>query len=349
MLAQFYASQEASGKDTALRRLTRQISRAHQPAQRWRRARANRPRTSSPRLQAIARRRCATENERARRARASGDERRSNGCAHLLALSKDLDEQEDHLQRGAGQGRPAQPAAPGAAPADRGLERGARGRRGQGHGEPDAHQRSRRPPQRGAGAPGAGAAALPLRLLRPPARASAATARTSASSATASCSSPRCCSRPAQATLTPEGLAAMDQLACGHRRAGAPDPQGDRLGAAGRRPHRHPADRQSRSSPPTGSCRRARAISVVRYLISRGVVPQRPGRGRLRRVPAADDGHRRGEPAAEPPHRAEADEPVAGAQGVSTGGLARFCGPAVPPKRHKGGLKTFPSQCGTKQ
>ena len=44
--------------------------------------------------------------------------------------------------------------------------------------------------------------------------------------------------------LTPEGLATMDQLAAAIIELETRDPQGDRLGAAGRRPHRHPPDRQ---------------------------------------------------------------------------------------------------------
>ena len=53
-----------------------------------------------------------------------------------------------------------------------------------------------------------------------------------------------------------------------------------------------------------------------------------PGRGRLRRVPAARAGHRRGEPAAQPPHRAEADEPL-GRQPHGRGGVAAGGGVGV--------------------
>ena len=43
------------------------------------------------------------------------------------------------------------------------------------------------------------------------------------------------------------------------------------LGAAGRRPHRPAADQAAAASRPTGSCRPARAITVVKLLIADGV------------------------------------------------------------------------------
>ena len=58
-----------------------------------------------------------------------------------------------------------------------------------------------------------------------------------------------------QATMTVEGLAAMDQLAAAIVELERTHPQGDRLGPAGRRPHRRRARSPARSSPPTGSCR----------------------------------------------------------------------------------------------
>ena len=78
-----------------------------------------------------------------------------------------------------------------------------------------------------------------------------------------------------QAVLKPEGRAELDKLATALARTRQADPRRHRLGAAGRRPHRRAADRQPAISAPTGSCRPARAISVVQYLISKGVSPQR--------------------------------------------------------------------------
>ena len=78
-----------------------------------------------------------------------------------------------------------------------------------------------------------------------------------------------------QATMTPEGLAAMDQLARRHRRARAADPDGDRLGAAGRRPYRRRGRSRAAQFPSNWELSTARATSVVKFLISRGVPPRR--------------------------------------------------------------------------
>ena len=85
---------------------------------------------------------------------------------------------------------------------------------------------------------------------------SSATGRTSASSATASCSSRKCSSTPARRCCKPEGRAELDKLADRAARTGQADPARDRLGAAGRRPYRHAADRQPAVQDRTGSCRR---------------------------------------------------------------------------------------------
>ena len=104
-----------------------------------------------------------------------------------------------------------------------------------------------------AGQAGAGAAALPLRLLRPAARAAARPQ-----------GHPRR-RRPLRVRVggaVPVRSGDHDgggprrhrSAGHGHHRAGALHPARDRLGAAGRRPHRHPAASPARSSPPTGSC-----------------------------------------------------------------------------------------------
>ena len=273
MLAQYFASQEASGKDTALRRLTRQITELTNLLS-LEKGKGKSAEDELAALQAS----LATlkdENTELSGSALSGDERRRMRRRASPALSKPTSQNQKNISNEAlakvdllNQQLLAlrrQIAA---------LQEALEASEKQGRGEPGAHQGSRRPPQRRARPPGAGAAALPLRLLRAPARAAARTARTSASSATASCSSPRCCSprarRPDARRPRRHGPARG-----GHRRARAPHPPGDRLGAAGRRPHRHPADRQPAPSRPTGSCRRARAISVVSYLISAGVSPKR--------------------------------------------------------------------------
>ena len=86
------------------------------------------------------------------------------------------------------------------------------------------------------------------------------------------------------------------------------DPQGHQLGAAGRRPHRQQAD-QSPQFPSNWELSTARAIAVVKFLNEQGIANERPGGGRLRRIPApVDDRHR-----PQPPHRAQAHQPLTGA------------------------------------
>ncbi len=75
------------------------------------------------------------------------------------------------------------------------------------------------------------------------------------------------------ATLTPEGLAAMDQLRRGDRRSRKEHSARNQVGAAGGRPYRHPAHRQL-PVPSNWELSTARAASVVKYLIMRGVSPE---------------------------------------------------------------------------
>ena len=100
--------------------------------------------------------------------------------------------------------------------------------------------------------------------------------------------------------------AQLDKLADALKQLETQDPARHRLGDAGRRPYRHPADRHARISRRTGSCRAARAISVVRYLIEHGIAGEPAGRGGLRRIPADRPGDQRRSLGQEPPHRAEA-------------------------------------------
>ena len=167
MVAQFYISQESSGKDTVLRRLTRQIAEL-----------TNLLSLEKGQGKAMAGRAVGAAGEPLdaqigqRAPDRTGRCRRRKGCAHLCAC-QGAGRQVVALQRGTGQGRPPQPAAAAVAPADGGLAGGHRRRRKQGQGKSGAHRGPGRPPQCRPGQAGAGAAALPFGFLRPAARASA--------------------------------------------------------------------------------------------------------------------------------------------------------------------------------
>ena len=75
--------------------------------------------------------------------------------------------------------------------------------------------------------------------------------------------------------LRPEGRAELDKLASAAHRSGKENSAGHQLGAARRRPHRHQAGLATSQFKSNWDLSAARAISVVQYLISKGVPPQR--------------------------------------------------------------------------
>ena len=77
-----------------------------------------------------------------------------------------------------------------------------------------------------------------------------------------------------QAVLKPEGRAELDKLGDRAARTREADPAGHRLGAARRRPYRRAPDQRPAVQAQLGASA-ARAISVVQYLISKGMPPQR--------------------------------------------------------------------------
>ena len=189
------------------------------------------------------------------------------------------------------------------------LEERARSLREEGQGIADAHRRSRPAAQRGAGAARAGTLALPLGFLRPAAR------------------NPRQPPRhphrrrplrvPVGSVLRrrPGGAAAgrprrARQARDRAARARQADPAGDRLGAARRRPHRRAADVGSSQFKSNWELSAARAISVVQYLISKGVSPQRLVAAGFGEFQPIDPGNTEEAYQPQPPHRAEADRAV---------------------------------------
>ena len=117
MLAQYFVSQEASGKDSALRRLTRQIAELTNLLS-LEKGRAAASEDELAMLQATL---ASLREENARLAgSALSGRREGQGAppAPLDALRRPR-EPEEGLRRGAGQGRPLEPAAARAAPPDR--------------------------------------------------------------------------------------------------------------------------------------------------------------------------------------------------------------------------------------
>ena len=180
---------------------------------------------------------------RARRARqrsspgfGAGDDGKD---AQIAGLNADLDSRAGHLRRGRWRRwrcstSSSRRCAPRSARSKQALDASEVAR----HREQHADRRSRPPAQPRAGPARAGSVALPLRLLRPPARKSSKAAPTCASSATASCSSPKCCSTPGQADDLGRGHSRARQARRRHHAARNRNPARHQLGAAHRRPHR---------------------------------------------------------------------------------------------------------------
>src|SRR5262249_10960391 len=188
---------------------------------------------------------------------------------------------------------------------------GARRLREEGQGVANPHRRPRPAAQRRARPAGAGIVALPLRLLR----AAAHDPR----------QSPRHPHRRRPLRLPVRGLLRYRQ---GHaRQARRPrrarrarrraagtreeDPGRDRLGAAGRRPHRRAADQQPAVQEQLGAFGRARDLGRAISHRQERIAAAAGGR-RLRRVPADRYRQDRGGVQPQPPHRAEADGAVSG-------------------------------------
>ena len=208
----------------------------------------------------------------------------------LQALKEDLEKQAQSLAARAEESRPGagrraealgeRAGAGGAAqPADgrparaacRGCQAALERRGGQGQGAAGADRRPRPAAERRAGQQG-------RRSWRATARSSSAgcarcwaTSRTSASSATASSSSRRCCSRPARPSWRRTGRPQLRRVADALKDVAGSIPGRHRLDPAGRRPHRPDRRSPRRCIPRTGSCRSARAMSVVRLLIDQGI------------------------------------------------------------------------------
>ena len=273
VVVQFFLSQEVTGKDTALSAPQRADRAAHRSA-------------------------VAREDRQGRRSRS-----RSRSCARTLRATESERDRCKGLYEGAAAASPTRRARStelsGAARRRKAASRAARWRRSRcstsrsrrcAASSPRSRTRSTSPRRRTRSRSPASpisasgstsrwrSACRSCRAIAPTSSAgcarSSATAPTSASSATASCSSPRCSSTPARrcssrraapsSTSSPRALLDLEQQ----------DSRGHRLGAARRRPHRRAPDRGAQFKS-NWDLSAARAISVVQYLISKGVSPQR--------------------------------------------------------------------------
>ncbi len=109
----------------------------------------------------------------------------------------------------------------------------------------------------------------------------------------------------AQAQLRPEGREELDKLAAALVDLEKRIPSGYPLGAAGRRPHRHPPDCESPVPLQLGALRRTRNLGRAVSRQQRRVAAA-PGRRRFWRIPAARSRSHRGCVPTQPPPRAEA-------------------------------------------
>ena len=268
MVAQFYVSQESTGKDTALRRLTRQIAELTNLLS-LEKGKSKSVEDELAGLQAsLASLR--TDNERLTGLAGAGGDK----DARIAALSKELADKTSISNEALAKVDLLNQQLLASAPTD-----GRASRRRSTPPRPRTRKARRASP---ISAP-ASTSCWPARCRSCSATAPTssaacasccATARTSASSATASCSSPRCCFPSGQATMSPEGLAAIDQLATTivELERSIPKEIDWALQVDGHTDVRPIASAQFPSNWELSS---ARATSVVKYLISRGVSPKR--------------------------------------------------------------------------
>ena len=109
-----------------------------------------------------------------------------------------------------------------------------------------------------------------------------------------------------RAELTARGREEIDKIAVALCRAGQGDPRRHSVGAARRRPHRHSTDHRGtfRSNWDLSA---ARAISVVQYLVTLGIPPERLLAAGFGEFQPLDTGQDRRGLRPQPPHRTEAD------------------------------------------
>ena len=167
MVAQFFLSQEVSGKDTALARLNAQIARLTDLLS-LERAGKTSLEDEIARLRASL---SAVEGERDRlRGLAAASQAAANDKAEVGKLNSQIDLEKAATARARRADRDPQSADHRAPPPDRRARGSARTLREEGKRIAAAHHRSRPTPERGAGAAGAGIVALPLGFLRQAAR-----------------------------------------------------------------------------------------------------------------------------------------------------------------------------------
>ena len=277
VVVQFFLSQEVAGKDTALVRLNAQIAQLTDLL--------SLEKTGKVDLEdEIARMRASlagaeTERDRLRAgvdaglSAASAQSQLAEAQGKITALTGTLDNEKKHERPRAGPGRNPQPADRGAAPPARRARSNARclGEEGQGVAVP--HRRSRPAAQRGAGPAGPGTVALSLGFLRQAARDSRQPPRHQGGR--------RPLRVPVRSVLRfrPGGAQPGGPLRARQARGALleldkkiPDDIAWVLRVDGHTDVRPIASSQF---PSNWALSAARAISVVQYLISKGVSPQR--------------------------------------------------------------------------
>ena len=171
MIAQYFAAQEASGKDSALKRLTRQITELTSLLN-LEKGKSQEQRRRTGRPAGLARSRCKRRERAKLAARASGSTtRRRKAEAHASPRSRtDLDAQKTVSSEALAKVDLLNQQLLALRQQIAALNEALDASEKKGEDSHDAHQGSGAAPERGARAAGAGVAAVPLGLLRPSAR-----------------------------------------------------------------------------------------------------------------------------------------------------------------------------------
>ena len=268
VVVQFFLSQEVTGKDTALQRLNAQLAQLTEMLSLEKVGKANLEDT----LASLRANLALAETERDRLK--GVNEGLASGSGRASELAAPARRAEGRRVARAGAGRAAQPADRRAAPPACGARKRAGSVREQGQGIAGEARRSRRSGSISRWRSACRSCRASARSSSAACARSSATGRTSAWSATASCSSRKCSSTPARPRSGPRAApsSTSSRAALVELEKQIPTDIAWVLRVDG---HTDVRPIASAAFPSNWELSAARAISVVQYLISKGISPQR--------------------------------------------------------------------------